>query len=286
YHRAQRLPLVLISHRFRHHVDPRSARSLRWWQSTAGPDRTEYRGGPAVPEEIPAPTETATVAAPVQDPTDSVTRTPKLTARQQSILNFLQRYLQDRGFPPSIREIGDAVGLSSPSSVAHQLKVLQRKGYPHRDQNRPRAVELRRPGRSGTTEFSPEETGDEHSTSIPLLGRIAAGGPILAEESVEEVFSLPRRLVGEGRLFMLTVVGDSMIDAAITDGDLVVVRQQDDAENGDIVAALLDEEATVKVLRRTEDGHVQLMPRNDTYEPINGDRATILGKVVTVMRRV
>ena len=239
-----------------------------------------------MPEEIPAPTETATVVAPVQDPTDSVTRTPKLTARQQSILNFLQRYLQDRGFPPSIREIGDAVGLSSPSSVAHQLKVLQHKGYLHRDQNRPRAVELRRPGRSGTTEFSPEETGDEHSTSIPLLGRIAAGGPILAEESVEEVFSLPRRLVGEGRLFMLTVVGDSMIDAAITDGDLVVVRQQDDAENGDIVAALLDEEATVKVLRRTEDGHVQLMPRNDDYEPINGDRATILGKVVTVMRRV
>ena len=239
-----------------------------------------------MPEEIPAPTETATVVAPVQDPTDSVTRTPKLTARQQSILNFLQRYLQDRGFPPSIREIGDAVGLSSPSSVAHQLKVLQHKGYLHRDQNRPRAVELRRPGRSGTTEFSPDKTDDEHSTSIPLLGRIAAGGPILAEESVEEVFSLPRRLVGEGRLFMLTVVGDSMIDAAITDGDLVVVRQQDDAENGDIVAALLDEEATVKVLRRTEDGHVQLMPRNDNYEPINGDRATILGKVVTVMRRV
>lgn len=239
-----------------------------------------------MPEEIPAPMETATVVTPVQDPTDSATPTPKLTARQQSILNFLQRYLQDRGFPPSIREIGDAVGLSSPSSVAHQLKVLQHKGYLHRDQNRPRAVELRRPGRSGTTEFSPDKTDDEHSTSIPLLGRIAAGGPILAEESVEEVFSLPRRLVGEGRLFMLTVVGDSMIDAAITDGDLVVVRQQDDAENGDIVAALLDEEATVKVLRRTEDGHVQLMPRNDDYEPINGDRATILGKVVTVMRRV
>ena len=239
-----------------------------------------------MPEEIPAPMETATVVTPVQDPTDSATPTPKLTARQQSILNFLQRYLQDRGFPPSIREIGDAVGLSSPSSVAHQLKVLQHKGYLHRDQNRPRAVELRRPGRSGTTEFSPDKTDDEHSTSIPLLGRIAAGGPILAEESVEEVFSLPRRLVGEGRLFMLTVVGDSMIDAAIPDGDLVVVRQQDDAENGDIVAALLDEEATVKVLRRTEDGHVQLMPRNDDYEPINGDRATILGKVVTVMRRV
>lgn len=239
-----------------------------------------------MPEEIPAPAETATVVAPAKKPTDSVTQAPKLTARQQSVLNFIQRYLRDRGFPPSIREIGDAVGLSSPSSVAHQLKVLQHKGYLYRDQNRPRAVELRRPGRAGPAEFSPEEAGGERSAPIPLLGRIAAGGPILAEESVEEVFSLPRRLVGEGRLFMLTVVGDSMTDAAITDGDLVVVRQQDDAENGDIVAALLDEEATVKVLRRTEDGHVQLMPRNDDYEPINGDEATILGKVVTVMRRV
>lgn len=239
-----------------------------------------------MPEEIPAPAETATVVAPAKNPTDSATQAPKLTARQQSVLNFIQRYLRDRGFPPSIREIGDAVGLSSPSSVAHQLKVLQHKGYLHRDQNRPRAVELRRPGRSGTAEFSPGESEGERSTPVPLLGRIAAGGPILAEESVEEVFSLPRRLVGEGRLFMLTVVGDSMTDAAITDGDLVVVRQQDDAENGDIVAALLDEEATVKVLRRTEDGHVQLMPRNDAYEPINGDEATILGKVVNVMRRV
>src|SRR5699024_11690645 len=126
---------------------------------------------------------------------------------QRRIRHCRERALPGCVFPPSVREFGDAGGLSSPSSVAHQRKVLQRKGYLHRDQNRPRAVELRRPGRSGTTEFSPEETGDEHSTSIPLLGRIAAGGPILAEESVEEVFSLPRRLVGEGRLFMLTVVG-------------------------------------------------------------------------------
>ncbi|MBB6119100.1 repressor LexA [Nocardiopsis algeriensis] len=211
---------------------------------------------------------------------------PKLTARQQSVLNCIQRHVRERGFPPSIREIGEAVGLSSPSSVAHQLKVLQRKGYLHRDQNRPRAVELRTPGRVSGQEVTSEDLDPSRAAAVPLLGRIAAGGPILAQESVEDVMALPRQLVGEGRLFMLTVVGDSMTDAAIADGDMVVVRQQPDADNGDIVAALLDEEATVKVLRREDDGHVWLMPRNDAYEPINGDSATILGKVVAVMRRI
>ncbi|WP_239646410.1 transcriptional repressor LexA [Nocardiopsis prasina] len=222
------------------------------------------------------------------DPGPPGSDTPKLTARQQSVLNCIQRYVRERGYPPSIREIGDTVGLSSPSSVAHQLKVLQRKGYLHRDQNRPRAVELRTPGREASQTLTQEElTADStRAASVPLVGRIAAGGPILAEEAVEDVLALPRQLVGEGRLFMLTVVGDSMIDAAITDGDLVVVRQQQTAENGDIVAAMLDDEATVKVLRREPDGHVWLMPRNDAYEPIQGDEATILGKVVTVMRRV
>lgn len=229
-----------------------------------------------------------TVLSPVGDTGGAVPEAPKLTARQQSVLNCIQRYVRDHGFPPSIREIGDAVGLSSPSSVAHQLKVLQRKGYLHRDQNRPRAVELRTPGRDTAQSLTLKElTADAtRAASVPLIGRIAAGGPILAEESVEDVLALPRQLVGEGRLFMLTVVGDSMTDAAITDGDLVVVRQQPNAENGDIVAAMLDDEATVKVLRRGDDGHVWLMPRNDSYEPINGDDATILGKVVTVMRRV
>ncbi|WP_239647452.1 MULTISPECIES: transcriptional repressor LexA [Nocardiopsis] len=214
---------------------------------------------------------------------------PALTARQQSVLNCIHRYVRQRGYPPSIREIGDAVGLSSPSSVAHQLKVLQRKGYLHRDQNRPRAVEIRIPGQPPVRswdELEGEPRADEtRSAHVPLVGRIAAGGPILAEESVEDVFSLPRQLVGEGRLFVLTVVGDSMVDAAITDGDMVVVRQQPVAENGDVVAALLDDEATVKVFRR-EGGHVLLMPRNDAYEPIDGDQATILGKVVAVMRRM
>ncbi|PWV57485.1 transcriptional repressor LexA [Nocardiopsis sp. L17-MgMaSL7] len=242
-----------------------------------------------MPEENPGAVGSGptTVLSPV-DPGPPGSDTPKLTARQQSVLNCIQRYVRERGYPPSIREIGDTVGLSSPSSVAHQLKVLQRKGYLHRDQNRPRAVELRTPGREASQTLTQEElTADStRAASVPLVGRIAAGGPILAEEAVEDVLALPRQLVGEGRLFMLTVVGDSMIDAAITDGDLVVVRQQQTAENGDIVAAMLDDEATVKVLRREPDGHVWLMPRNDAYEPIQGDEATILGKVVTVMRRV
>lgn len=235
-----------------------------------------------MPEEHPTAVDSSNRIAPADGCSGAETTTPapRLTARQQAILNCIQRYVRDRGFPPSIREIGESVGLSSPSSVAHQLKVLQNKGYLHRDQNRPRAVEVRRRDQASA------ESEDEHRVTVPLVGRIAAGGPILAEESVEDLLSLPRRLVGEGRLFMLTVVGDSMTDAAITDGDLVVVRQQVDAENGDIVAALLGDEATVKVLNRADDGHVWLMPRNDAYEPIHGDDATVLGKVVTVMRRV
>jgi len=234
-----------------------------------------------VPEELPTAVDSNNRIAPVEGCSDAETvPEPRLTARQQAVLNCIQRYVRARGFPPSIREIGDSVGLSSPSSVAHQLKVLQNKGYLHRDQNRPRAVEVRRRDEASA------DNEDEHRVTVPLVGRIAAGGPILAEESVEDLLSLPRRLVGEGRLFMLTVVGDSMTEAAITNGDLVVVRQQSDAENGDIVAALLGDEATVKVLNRTEDGHIWLMPRNDAYEPIHGDEATLLGKVVTVMRRV
>ncbi|WP_026118184.1 transcriptional repressor LexA [Nocardiopsis salina] len=233
-----------------------------------------------MPEEIPTAVDSSSELAPLDGGAGAEAQGPRLTARQQAVLNCIQRYVRDRGFPPSIREIGEAVGLSSPSSVAHQLKALQNKGYLHRDQNRPRAVEVRR------RDELPSQPQEEDRVTVPLVGRIAAGGPILAEESVEDVLSLPRQLVGEGRLFMLTVVGDSMTDAAITDGDMVVVRQQADAENGDIVAALLDEEATVKVLNRGYDGHVWLMPRNSAYSPINGDEATVLGKVVTVMRRV
>lgn len=226
----------------------------------------------------------ATVVRPVDS--DAETGPPKLTARQQSVLNFMLRYVRQRGFPPSIREIGDAVGLSSPSSVAHQLNVLQRKGYLHRDQNRPRALEIQLPGQPPVRADSAAPAADQsRATDVPVIGRIAAGGPILAEEDIEDTFTLPKQLIGEGRMFMLTVVGDSMIDAAIADGDLVVIRQQPEANNGDIVAALIDDEATVKSFKREGD-RVWLLPRNDAYEPISGDNARILGKVVAVMRKV
>jgi repressor LexA len=204
--------------------------------------------------------------------------------RQRRVLEVIRAAIGDRGYPPSMREIGEKAGLSSPSSVAHQLKTLESKGYIRRDPNRPRALEIIAP---------PEEhvditgMGDDHPdpSFVPVLGQIAAGGPILAEQSVEEVFPLPRQIVGEGTLFLLRVVGDSMVDAAICDGDWVVVRQQQTAENGEIVAALLDNEATVKTFKR-KDGHVWLMPHNPAYEPIDGDAAQILGKVTAVLRRV
>ncbi|MGH1564762.1 transcriptional repressor LexA [Mumia sp. DW29H23] len=219
-----------------------------------------------------------------------------LTPRQRRVLEIIRESIEQRGYPPSMREIGAAVGLASVSSVAHQLKVLERNGFVRRDPNRPRAIEVFLPDvlaarRSigDALDFGFDETGAGDSRPapayVPVVGRIAAGGPILAEERVEEVMPLPRTLVGEGTLFMLEVRGDSMLEAAICDGDYVVVRQQPTAENGEIVAALLDGEATVKTLQR-KDGKVWLLPHNPAYDPIDGTDATILGKVTTVMRRV
>ncbi len=214
-----------------------------------------------------------------------------LTQRQRRVLEVIRDSIERRGYPPSVREIGEAVGLSSASSVAHQLSVLQKKGWLRRDPNRPRALDVRLPGDTAAAtaaETSPGATAADGATAptyVPLVGRIAAGGPVLAEQAVEDVFPLPRELVGEGTLFMLRVTGDSMVDAAICDGDWVVVRQQPTAENGEIVAAMLDGEATVKTYKR-RDGHVWLLPHNAAYEPIPGDEATILGRVVTVLRRV
>ncbi|MDQ6716336.1 MAG: transcriptional repressor LexA [Actinomycetota bacterium] len=233
-----------------------------------------------------------------------------LTVRQRRVLEVIRNAVDRRGYPPSLREIGEAVGLTSPSSVAHQLSSLERKGYLRRDPNRPRAIEVVSPDivlgergyRSGDSDSdaypAPEGdgggqtdldtgSGDHRPEAIyvPVVGRIAAGGPILADEVVEEVFPLPRQLVGEGSLFLLKVVGDSMVDAAICDGDWVVVKQQPTAENGDIVAAMLDHEATVKTFKR-KDGKVWLMPHNVDYSPIDGDDASILGKVTAVLRRV
>ncbi|OBF65084.1 repressor LexA [Mycobacterium sp. 852002-51971_SCH5477799-a] len=210
-----------------------------------------------------------------------------LTERQRTILNVIRASVTSRGYPPSIREIGDAVGLTSTSSVAHQLRTLERKGYLRRDPNRPRAVDVRGADddvATPTTEVAGSDALPE-PTFVPVLGRIAAGGPILAEEAVEDVFPLPRELVGEGTLFLLKVVGDSMVDAAICDGDWVVVRQQNVADNGDIVAAMLDGEATVKTFKRAG-GQVWLMPHNPAFDPIPGNDASVLGKVVTVIRKV
>jgi len=213
-----------------------------------------------------------------------------LTQRQRRVLEVIRDSIERRGYPPSVREIGEAVGLSSASSVAHQLSVLQKKGWLRRDPNRPRALDVRLPGDApgapAPTVVAPAGTEETPApTYVPLVGRIAAGGPVLAEQAVEDVFPLPRELVGEGTLFMLKVTGDSMVEAAICDGDWVVVRQQPTAENGEIVAAMIDGEATVKTYKR-RDGHVWLLPHNPAYEPIPGDDATILGRVVTVVRRV
>jgi repressor LexA len=206
----------------------------------------------------------------------------ELSDRQLRVLDAIREWMREHGYPPSVREIGDAVGLTSTSSVAYQLRVLERKGYLRRDPHRPRTVGVL------VTDAEDENTGlsaQANPAFVPVVGRIAAGGPILAEESIEEVFPLPKEIVGEGALFLLQVVGDSMVDLAITDGDWVAVRQQPDADNGDVVAAMIDGEATVKTFKRTDD-HVWLVPHNESYEPILGDNATILGKVVAVLRRL
>ncbi|MBF4601559.1 transcriptional repressor LexA [Frigoribacterium sp. VKM Ac-1396] len=211
----------------------------------------------------------------------------ELTAKQATILAAITESIGRRGYPPSMREIGDAVGLRSLSSVTHQLNQLELAGRIRRDPNRPRALEVLvddvAPVAPPATVFTTSDDGD--TAHVPMVGRIAAGIPITAEQQIEDVMPLPRQLVGKGELFMLRVVGDSMIDAAICDGDWVVVRQQQDAENGDIVAAMLDDEATVKVFRQ-RDGHTWLLPRNSAFEPIVGDHAQIVGKVVAVLRSV
>lgn len=254
-----------------------------------------------------------------------------LSDRQIKVLAAIRSHLSRFGFVPSFREIGKGAGLRSPSSVKHQLQVLEDKGFIRMNANKGRAIELvddngaasqgvqndgaDTPGtaatingahdtedddRSGGTSSSVGVThaeilrfpisGEESesissSRDVPLVGRIAAGTPITAEQHVEDVMRLPERLTGSGELFMLEVHGDSMIDAAICDGDFVVVRRQNTAVNGDIVAALLDDEATVKTLRN-DDGHVWLMPHNPSYSPIDGTYATIMGKVVTVLRKI
>ena len=205
---------------------------------------------------------------------------PELTTRQVSILEFIKSSTESQGYAPSMREIGEAAGLNSPASVKYQLDILEEKGFIRRDADRGRAMEVVLPdsmvGASAPT---------DKTRYIPLVGRIAAGGPITAEQDVEEIVPLPESLVGSGDLFMLKVVGDSMVNAAICDGDFVVIRSQKDCNKGEIVAAMIDGEATVKTFSR-KDGHIWLLPANDDFEPINGDNCEILGKVTAVLRSV
>ena len=203
--------------------------------------------------------------------------TSGLTSVQQRILEVIRDSMMKRNYAPSMREIGEAVGLSSTASVSHQLNKLEMLGFISRDPRRPRTIDL--------LGDEPAEIIKPESAMVPLVGRIAAGIPITADQNVEDVFTLPRQLVGQGDLFLLKVVGESMVDAAICDGDWVVVRQQQTADNGDIVAALIEDEATVKTFKQ-RDGHTWLLPRNSAFEPILGDHAVILGKVVAVLRTV
>jgi repressor LexA len=204
-----------------------------------------------------------------------------LTDRQQQILDLIHNTVRARGYPPSVREIGDAVGLSSPSTVHSHLSTLVREGYLRRDPSKPRAIEV-----LGMAE---PETGLTRAPvrDVPLVGRIAAGSPILAEEDIEEIYPLPTDLVGDDPAFMLQVRGDSMIDIGINDGDYVVVRRQNHARDGQVVAALVDgEEATVKRLQRI-DGRVVLRSENPDFPPmVFSGGVDILGVVVAVLRRV
>ena len=213
-----------------------------------------------------------------------------LTARQRLILETIRSSIATHGYPPSMREIGELVSLASPSSVKYQLTALEHKGYLRRDPKRPRAIEVMHPiqrwegAAFGEEDLAPGD-GTPTPSYVPVVGRIAAGGPVLADQVVQDVFPLPRQLVGDGDLFLLKVAGDSMIDAAICDGDWVVVRRQPVAENGEIVAAMIDGDATIKTFKRA-DGHVWLLPHNAAYSPIPADHARILGRVVTVLRKI
>ena len=215
----------------------------------------------------------------------------KLSSRQQAIYDYICTYTKTHGFPPSVREIGKAVGLASPSTVHMHLKYLEDNGYIHRDSNKPRAIEVV----SDRQERSEESSGpklanvsidvDANLISLPVIGRVAAGQPILAEQNIEENLSLPTSIVGDYSSFILRVRGDSMINAGIFDGDYIVVKEQKDAHNGEIVVALIDDSATVKTFYR-ERYRVRLQPENDTMEPIYVKDPIILGRVTALIRSI
>jgi repressor LexA len=208
-----------------------------------------------------------------------------ITERQRKILDFIQRTVDERGYPPSVREIGEAVGLHSPSSVHAQLAGLAEKGLLAKDPSRPRAIRVNAPADARGVRPAARAATDG-VREVPVLGQIAAGAPLLAEQNVEDTLSVPEQLTGKGTLFALRVRGDSMIEAGILDGDTVIIREQATADDGDIVAALIDEEeATVKRLSR-KDGKVRLLAENPAYAPIEAEQVRVLGKVVSVLRRL
>lgn len=208
----------------------------------------------------------------------------KISKRQQQIYDFIRSYQKEKGYPPSVREMAAAVGLSSPSTVHAHLSALEDLGLIKRDATKPRALEVFNSDGSSCAVTETERPASRGTVSLPLLGRVAAGLPILAEQNIEDTFTLPTEIATDSSSFMLEVHGESMINAGIYNGDYIVVREQKSAMNGEIVVALIDGEATVKTFYK-EQGRVRLQPENDTMEPIYAENPTILGKVVALMRR-
>lgn len=204
-----------------------------------------------------------------------------LSKRQQAIYDYICSYTKEHSYPPSVREIGAAVGLASPSTVHTHLKVLEREGYITRDSNKPRTIEIVGQDNDGLAKVSQDL--DHDLISLPVVGHVAAGTPILAEQNIEDTLSLPTSIVGDSSSFILRVHGHSMINAGIFDGDYIVVKEQHEAHDGEIVVALLDESATVKTFYREED-RIRLQPENDTMEPIYVMNPTILGRVTALIR--
>ena len=208
----------------------------------------------------------------------------KITKRQQQIYDFIRAYQQEKGYPPSVREMAAAVGLSSPSTVHAHLSALEERGLIKRDKTKPRALEVFNQDGSASALAEVKEVPDRGTISLPLIGRVAAGLPILAEQNVEDTFTLPTEIATDSSSFILEVHGNSMINVGIYNGDYIVVREQKSAMNGEIVVAMIDGEATVKTFYK-EQGRVRLQPENDAMEPIYATNTTILGKVVALMRR-
>jgi repressor LexA len=215
--------------------------------------------------------------------------TSKLSKRQMAIYEYICSYSDEHGYPPSVREIGAAVGLASPSTVHMHLKALEQKGLINRDPKKPRTIEVvEKQSEPQTSEVKLADVSqdlDNNVISLPLVGRVAAGTPILAEQNVEETLSLPTSIVGDASSFILRVRGESMVNAGIYDGDYIVVKEQKDAHNGEIVVALIDDSATVKTFYREKD-RIRLQPENDTMSPIYADNPVILGKVTALIRSI